>query len=110
MIERFWVHDVTIARAAVTADRYGDARPDWADAARTAVRGWLAREATTEVRDGREEVISDYILSLPPGTDVVATDRIEARGGVYEVVGDVEEAPTPVGTHHLILRLRTFRG
>lgn len=110
MIDRFWVHPVAVVRPALVADRYGDQVPDWAAAARNTVNGWLAREATTEIRDGREEVISDYTLSLPAGTDVAAGDRIETTRGAFEVVGDVEEAPTPAGTHHLILRLRTFRG
>jgi head-tail adaptor len=110
VIDRFWVHPVTVARPVMVADRYGDQVPDFGSGARTPVNGWLARQDTSEIRDGREEVISDYTLTLPAGTDVAASDRIETARGVYEVVGDVEEAPTPAGTHHLILRLRTFRG
>ena len=110
VIGRFWVHDVTIARPAVGADRYGDPTPDWAGAARTSTRGWLARQTTNEIRDGREEVVSEWLLSLPADTDVAGGDRIEAQGHTFEIVGDPEQAPTPRGPHHIVLHLQSVHG
>lgn len=110
MIERFFVHEVEVLRAPSETDRYGDTRPDWAAATATTVSGWLTSVNTAEVTDGREAISTEWSLSLPADVDIDAADRVRRGGATYEIVGDVEAAPTPAGTHHQVLRLRTVRG
>ena len=83
---------VTRIRAPLTTDRYGNEVRDWPNATRTdfarcavaqGSRGSSAELLTIE----RDAVISDVAVYLPPDADVLATDRLEIRGGTYEVVG-----------------------
>ncbi|MFF4779413.1 hypothetical protein ACFY05_42020 [Microtetraspora fusca] len=84
---------VTVLRAPLVPDRYGSQVRDWDSPARTsydgcAVANW-ARGRVSEVHaDGRDPVVSDLIIYMPPGADVAAADRLEVRGEVYELVGE----------------------
>ena len=110
MIERFFVHEVDIVRAPPETDRYGDTRPDWASATSTTVSGWLTSVNTTEITDGREAISTEWSLSLPADVDIDAADRVQRGAAIYEIVGDVEAAATPYGTHHQVVRLRSVHG
>ena len=84
---------VTVMRSPLTADPYGNQVRDWPNATSTPHEGCAvaqgARDRTTESLTGdRNVIISDLIIFMPSGADVVATDRLEVRGRVYEVVGE----------------------
>lgn len=49
---------------------------------------------STEAADGSRTVIARWVLLLPPGDPVTSQTRVEAAGGVFEVVGD----PAPLST------------
>lgn len=49
---------------------------------------------STEAADGTTTVIARWVLLLPPSSPVTATTRVEAAGGLFEVVGD----PSPLST------------
>jgi hypothetical protein len=110
-ITRFWTHAVTVLTPVWAPDRYGNVVPDWTQPpARRDATGWFTREATTEVVDGRETIVSDWSLSLPPDDPIGKYDRVERNGTVYTIVGDIERGEMPGGVHHLVVRLRSFTG
>jgi hypothetical protein len=81
---------VTILRAgAPTTDRNGDPVPG-ADV-RIPVRDCLVapRLAGDAVGPGRQGVIVGTTVYFPAATDVRATDRLEVRGEVHDIEGDV---------------------
>jgi hypothetical protein len=80
---------VTILRAGATTDYYGNVSTDWGAATETEVTGCaLAPRKAEEERDqGRQGVIIGLTLYAPPGTDLLPTDRVRARGEVFEVDG-----------------------
>ncbi|MFI7608787.1 hypothetical protein ACIBTV_27255 [Micromonospora sp. NPDC049366] len=52
------------------------------------------------------QVDSDATVYAPPGTDVLPTDRIRVRGGVYEVAGK----PQDWGRAGVVILLRQVTG
>lgn len=105
------VQPVSIVRAtSYTTNRYGDRVPDWATAEQSEVSGWLTATSTTETSDSREAITTEWELSLPAETDIVASDRVIADGVTYRIVGSILIARTPSGDHHLIVHLRTVEG
>jgi hypothetical protein len=60
--------------------------------------------------EGREAITSDYQLSLAAGSIIDAAMRVQRLGVLYEIIGDIERAEAPDGTHHLIAHLRSVRG
>lgn len=85
---------VTVVRAPLTTDDYGNQVRDWSNAASTpyqgcAVAGGARGNGSTEDLTGdRDVIVSDLIVFMPPGADVLPTDRLEVRGRAYEVVGE----------------------
>lgn len=84
---------VTVIRATLTDDGYGNPVWDWPNATRTPHDGCAVAQgakggATEDLTGDRNVVISDLIVFMPSVADVVATDRLEVRGRVYEVVGE----------------------
>lgn len=84
---------VTVLRAGLADDGYGNQVRDWSTPVRIPCAGCAvaqgARDSVTEILTGdRNVIISDLVVFMPPGADVVATDRLEVRGRVYEVVGE----------------------
>ena len=82
---------VVIVRAPLVDGPYGNQERDWANATRTDSPGWGFAP-----RSGGEATTSDIpavIVGLtgygPPGAGVLPTDRMEVRGEVYKVEGEV---------------------
>jgi hypothetical protein len=79
---------VTVRRSTVGVDAYGDpVRATWSDLA-TYPRCAVWPSASTEDNAGRSEVDTTLQMALPPGADVLSTDRLVWRGDTYEVIGD----------------------
>jgi hypothetical protein len=108
------VHDVTVVHAATTTDAYGDQAKDWAAASRTATRGWVSQTSGSEVLDGREAQVSDWVVFLPARSHGRSGgDRIEwadLPAVTFEVDGPPNPARTPRGPHHIEARLRVVEG
>lgn len=84
---------VAVVRAGLVDDGYGNQVPGWPAATSTPYEGCAvaqgARDRATEIPGGdRNVVISDLVVFMPSGADVTATDRLEIRARVYEVVGE----------------------
>lgn len=87
------------------ADGYGN--PARVEAAAVAYPAWLSQTEATEVTDGREAVVSDWILYLPAGAEIDHDDRVEVDGVSFEVAGLPLVALSPGrGAHHVEARLR----
>ncbi len=71
---------------------------------------WLEQTDTVEVTVGRDTVLSDWLLVLPPEALLDATDRIAVDGRSFEVVGHPATVNTPRGAHHIECRLRAVVG
>lgn len=82
---------ITVARAGVTTDRYGNTAEDWSNPATHVVDGCILQpmsgEETLSLQGNR--VISRWTLDAPADADITAADRILYRGEVYTVDGDV---------------------
>lgn len=81
---------VTVVRAGLVDDGYGNEVSDWANATSTPYEGCAVAQGTrgSEVLADRNAVLSDLVVFMPPGADVAPTDRLEVRGREYEVVGE----------------------
>lgn len=81
-----------IVRAQLADDGYGNNVRDWSTATRTDSPGWgfaprPGDENTTDRSQGVIVGLTGYNTS--PDVDLLPTDRMEVRGQVYEVVGEV---------------------
>lgn len=101
-------------RAEETVDRYGNTVRDWSNADRLEIAGCgVAPRTSTEESDmGREGVIVGVSVYAPPGADIGPHDRIEARGTVWEVVGEVADWRNPYTGWHagIVAHLRRVDG
>lgn len=82
---------VTVVRASLVDDGYGNPIRDWASATRTPHEGCAVAQGTRggETLTGdRDTIISDLAVFMPSGVDVAPMDRLEIRGRDYEVVGE----------------------
>ena len=95
---------VTVRRAVPVDDGRGNQVLDWPNATSAPHPGCAVAQGTrgsqgvqgSEIFTGdRDAIVSDLIVFMPPGTDVVATDRMEIRGLDYEVVGKPFEWTSP---------------
>jgi hypothetical protein len=94
---------VVRVRASTKTDRGGNTVPDWSPGAvnRLTVTGLniqpsaQANTAAETVDEQRDSVITGYRVQSTEGTapDIRATDRIEWRGQLYEVEGEVASWP-----------------
>lgn len=67
----------------------------------------LEQTDSTEITVGEATVISDWKLSLMPGTVIGHRDRfIDVQERTFEVVGAPNIQSTPRGPHHVEARLR----
>jgi len=80
-----------VVRAPLADDGYGNRARDWDAATRTQSHGWgfAPRRGDENAPDGGPGVIVGLTGYGPPDADVLPTDRVEVRGQVYEVVGEV---------------------
>ncbi len=104
---------MVIQRAGSTKDRYGNSNIDWSHPVSTPVVGWLDTNQRKMQEDGkdRDQTESDGNAFLPPGTDILGTDRLVINGSTYQVFG----IPAPVyrpgwGLHHIECRIKRFEG
>lgn len=84
---------VAVLRAGLVEDGYGNSTPDWAAATSTRYEGCAVGQGakgtgTEDATGDRNVVVSDLVVFMPTGADVRATDRLEIRDRVYEVVGE----------------------
>ncbi|WP_431881573.1 phage head completion protein [Micromonospora chalcea] len=103
---------ITVLRAALVDDGYGNEAPDWANPTRVDVTGCRLQPIPAEdyVLD-REAVTTRWRLFAPPGIDLRATDRVEHNGAVYDVDGDPQRWPSPTGRlNHVEALLRRTEG
>lgn len=84
----FATDTVVVVRAGTVLDPYGNVKRDWANAARSPVRGVVQGGSSVEVTDARDQTVTTYRCYLPNGTVVTAQDRLEWNGLVLEVDGD----------------------
>lgn len=118
MIDDFFVHDVTILRAATVTDGYGDSAHTWTGSTSKVTKGWLAQIQETEAGAfgasagaGRALLaVTRDVLRLPIDTDITAYDRVVVDGITYEVDGKPRRVWTPRGAHHLKVNLRAVEG
>ena len=117
MIERFYVHDATIIRAAVRDGRYGE-ELDWSDATERTVKGWVTPRVASDLALANRDEASHRDLSVayfesyfPPGTDLKGSDRVSCHGTLSEVVGLPRQAFHPEdGVNHIEALLKAVEG
>ena len=87
-----------ILRAPLGDGPYGNQERDWENAVRTDSPGWgfAPRSNDENTTAGSPSVIVGLSGYGPPGVDVLPTDRMEVRGEVYEVEGEVGEWRSPL--------------
>lgn len=103
---------ITVLRAPLVDDGYGNSQPDWENPTSTVVTGCrLQPERGDDYVLDREAVITRWRLFAPADTDLKATDRVEHQGVIYEVEGSVEHWPSPTGRlAHVEALLRRAEG
>lgn len=94
--------------AAGSANSHGVPTPSWTDQA--PVWGHLSQGSTSEVTDGYQATIADWLLVLPAGTAITAQDRVKADGKTFEVVGEPWRVTGRQGEHHVEVHVRTVNG
>lgn len=118
-LRTLFCHDVTVVRPAETVDRYDNTVKDWANAARTTVRGRVTQRTRDENRSsgstaGEERVETEWVVYLPPKTDVLPTDRVEWSDGhedfVFEIKGRPHRAFDRRTEHHVELHADLVEG
>jgi hypothetical protein len=80
-----------IVRAALVDASYGNQSRDWDSATHISSPGWgfAPRPGDERSADDAPVVIVGLTGYGPPDADVLPTDRMEVRGEMYDVVGDV---------------------
>lgn len=93
-------HTVTVRRATVTEDDYGNPVRNWATATSTPVAGCSVQPVIgDEVTVGRDTIVSRWKLYAPDETDLIASDRVEFDGSAYDVDGEVQRWDFPPMSH-----------
>jgi len=95
-------------RSSGTPPRHGAPAP----VAETVItRCILIPRTSSEDQERADTVIVGYTLVAPPGTDLVATDRVRARGVMWEIDGEPGDYRSLSGVRRqLIAALRRVRG
>jgi len=70
----------------------------------------LQETAAAEVSVGRDTVIADLLLFLPPDAVITAADRVTVDGVTYEVLGVPNAVQGGVGVHHIEAHVREVTG
>jgi hypothetical protein len=94
-----WSNDtVTRIRAGIIVER-GTVYPDWDNPDELDISGCSMQPAGTSLsQDGRIQGITDgYTCYMPPGSDVIAGDRIRFNGQDYQVIGEPRAWTSPTG-------------
>jgi len=105
---------VTRLRAPLVADRYGNLVPDWDNPDRLNISdcGVAPRTSDEETEQGRQGVIVGIAVYAPAGADILPSDRVEVRGQVWEVVGEVADWRSPFTGWNpgIVVNLRRMEG
>ena len=102
-----WAVDtVTRLRSTVTVER-GTTYPDWTNASCS-----MQPAGTSLSQDGRIQGITDgYTCYMPPGSDVMAGDRIQYNGNTYTINGKPRIWNSPTGSvSNIVLNLERWEG
>lgn len=112
MIEGFLVRQVGILRAPLLASEFNDSIRDWDSATIVSTtNGWVPPEIQFyEINKDREHYYDEIRLYLLPNVDLLYTDRCIMEEDTYQVLGRPSKAFTPLGNHHLEVRLRVIQG
>lgn len=105
----FGNHTVTVVRPAP---------PDWqgdpsGDPTLTEVTGCFMQPRTTVEQDTgmRHTVSGNWVLFMPGGVDIRASDRVRWQGAEYQVNGEPARYPGYLGVeHHIEVDLRKVEG
>lgn len=92
---------VTRLRADEIDDGYGNKTIDWENADSVEYPAEVQPLSSTEDVADQQRTDTRWRLWLGPAADLVATDRIEWDGEIYEVEGDVERWKQRGQLHHL---------
>lgn len=100
-----------IIRPAAGADRYGNEKNDYGDAAERIPIAQINVQpsgGSREDTDDKQITVTGWLLISAPGTmpDLRETDRIEVDGLVLEVTGKVGRWPVPAGVRHIEAQLK----
>lgn len=97
-------HTITVLRAPVVEDAYGNETRDWSAATTTAVTGCSVQpQVGGESTIGRQTIVSRWQLFAPFETDLLATDRVRWQGVDYEVDSEVQRWDFPPMSHLVAL-------
>jgi hypothetical protein len=77
-----------------------------ASGAPVTTNGLIQQTSTQEVTIGRDTAVSDWVLYLGAGESIGYQDLVSEGGRTFEVVGDPYRVRSPLGEHHLQVRLR----
>lgn len=112
-MSRFFTETVTVVRAPLVADRYGNQVRDWVNATRAAVPGVNMQPASApsdsdEDTEDRQLTVTGWRLYTPRGVDLdlLETDRVEWSGLRLEVAGKVGRWLTDGRVHHVEAQLK----
>lgn len=99
-------------RAGTTTDRYDNEIPDWSNATELEITGALVAPTNTrEDNDDRSAVITQTVVYLPPGADLLPSDHLVVRGVEHEIDGDPGDWQHPhVGPMGIEVPLRKVSG
>lgn len=87
---------ITVLRPGSTTDRYDNVVADWTAPTRTDITGCaVAPRSTSEENIGRQAVIIGLTVYTPAGADIRPSDRVEVRGDVHEVDGEIGDWRNP---------------
>lgn len=102
-------HEVTLLRPTTSTDRYGDTVKA-TTGRRVTSPARVVQQSRVEDHDGREARATGWLIYLPAGTDIVATDRVIWDGATFEVIGAPNRAPDRRTEHHVECDLRLVEG
>lgn len=90
----------------------GSIIPDWTTATTKDIEGCSMQPASTSLsQDGRVlGLLDEYTLFLPADADIQAGDRVQFKGQVFEIDGEVRVQPAALRLDHIELRLRSHKG
>lgn len=108
-----WASDTIIRLRPTTREVRGSVIPDWSNPDTLTIYGCSIQPAGTSLsQDGRVQGITDgYTCYLPPGSDVLAGDRIKFNGQIYAIKGEPREWRGPTcRTNNLLLNIERWEG
>ena len=103
------IHEVTIRRRTRTGeDEQGIDVYTWSDVDTSPA--WVEQTDAREVREGRDAILTDWLVFLPNEADVNGHDQIIFEDKTLEVVGTPAARSTFTGLHHFELNCRLVEG